>query len=50
MGDAREAIRLGGVNNSIYYLPYLYGMTNLTLVEGRKEHAEMVLSEVAELA
>ena len=41
VGDAREAIRLGGVNNSIYYLPYLYGMTNLTLVEGRKEHAEI---------
>jgi hypothetical protein len=29
IADAREAIRLGGKENSIYYLPYLYGMTQL---------------------
>lgn len=41
VADAREAIRLGGRENSIYYLPYLYGMTNLSIVENRKDHAEI---------
>jgi len=40
IADAREAIRLGGKENSIYYLPYLYGMTSLSIVEGRKDHAD----------
>ena len=43
VADAREAIRLGGAENSIYYLPYLYGMTNLSLLEDRKEHAEIAI-------
>src|SRR5690606_29690936 len=38
--DAREAIRLGK-DNPLYYLPYLYGMTNLAIVENAKEHAEV---------
>ncbi|MBA3314040.1 MAG: tetratricopeptide repeat protein [Planctomycetaceae bacterium] len=41
IADAREAISLGGRENVIYYLPYLYGMTNLSIVENRKEHAEI---------
>lgn len=40
IADAREAIRLGR-DNPLYYLPYLYGMTNLAIVENRKEHAEV---------
>lgn len=43
IADAREAIRLGGKDNSIYYLPYLYGMTSLSLVENRKDHAEIAV-------
>ncbi len=39
IADAREAISLGGRENVIYYLPYLYGMTNLSIIENRKEHA-----------
>ena len=41
IADAREAISLGGRTNSKYYLPYLYGMTNLGVMEGRQEHAEV---------
>lgn len=40
IADAREAIRLGGKENMIYYLPYLYGMTSLSIVENRKDHAD----------
>lgn len=43
IADAREAIRLGGKDNSIYYLPYLYGMTNLSIVENRKDHAQVAV-------
>jgi tetratricopeptide (TPR) repeat protein len=43
IADAREAIRLGGKENSIYYLPYLYGMTNLSIVENRKDHAQVAV-------
>ncbi|QDT17960.1 tetratricopeptide repeat protein [Alienimonas californiensis] len=39
IADAREAISLGGRTNSKYYLPYLYGMTNLGMIEAREEHA-----------
>jgi tetratricopeptide (TPR) repeat protein len=41
IADAREAISLGGRENVIYYLPYLYGMTNLSIIENRKEHAQI---------
>lgn len=40
IADAREAIRLGGKENVVYYLPYLYGMTSLSIVENRKDHAD----------
>lgn len=43
VADAREAIRLGGTENSIYYLPYLYGMTNLSIMENRKDHAQIAV-------
>ncbi len=41
--DARESLRSGGSNEINYYLPYMYGMTSLANLEGRKEHAEVVL-------
>ncbi|MFH5803905.1 tetratricopeptide repeat protein [Alienimonas sp. DA493] len=43
IADAREAISLGGRTNSKYYLPYLYGMTNLGMIEGREEHAQVAV-------
>ena len=46
INDARLAINYGGTEPSVamYYLPYLYGMTNLGALEGRKEHAEVSLT------
>lgn len=44
IADARQAISLGGRTNSKYYLPYLYGMTNLSMMEGRPDHAEVAQS------
>ena len=41
--DARESLRLGGAGEINYYLPYMYGMTALANLEGRKEHADVVL-------
>lgn len=44
IADARESIRLAAAErtvNPLYYLPYLYGMTNLSQIEGRKDHAEV---------
>jgi len=46
ISDARSAISFGGTNQFMYYLPYLYGMTNLAALEQRKEHAE-VATQVA---
>ncbi len=40
INDAREAIRIEGRGNVDYYLPYLYGMSNLTVLEGNPQHAE----------
>ena len=37
--DAREAIRLKGLENPIYYIPYLYGMTSLSMLEKQDKHA-----------
>jgi len=42
--DARDSLRLGGSNEINYYLPYMYGMTALANLEGRKEHADVVLA------
>ena len=41
--DARESLRAGGSNEINYYLPYMYGMTSLANLEGRKEHADVVV-------
>ncbi len=46
IADAREAIRIDGKSNVDYYLPYLYGMSNLTALEQKPAHAETAL-EVA---
>lgn len=40
VADAREAIRIEGSGKADYYLPYLYGMTNLATLEGKESHAE----------
>jgi Tfp pilus assembly protein PilF len=38
--DAREAIKLEKQGKADYYLPYLYGMTSLTITEQTPKHAE----------
>lgn len=47
--DAREALRHGGTEQLNYYLPYFYGMTTLSQLENRKEHAEVVVSFSAQV-
>lgn len=44
VGDAREAIRFSQNKNVNYYLPYLYGMMNLAVMENKKSHAETALT------
>ena len=46
VADAREAIRIEGNGKADYYLPYLYGMTNLATLEGKPQHAETVVKVV----
>ncbi len=41
--DARESLRSGGSGEIDYYLPYMHGMNSLANLEGRKEHADVVL-------
>ena len=43
IADAREAIGINGQEHTDYYLPYLYGMSSLAQLEGRKEHAEVAM-------
>ncbi|MBX3442265.1 MAG: tetratricopeptide repeat protein [Planctomyces sp.] len=47
--DAREAIRLEGSGKADYYLPYLFGMTNLSIIEGKPVHAETARSVIDQL-
>uniref|UniRef100_A0A7C4LLL1 Tetratricopeptide repeat protein n=1 Tax=Schlesneria paludicola TaxID=360056 RepID=A0A7C4LLL1_9PLAN len=47
--DAREAMRHGGLDQINYYLPYFYGMTALSQLEGRKDHAQVVVTYAAKL-
>lgn len=47
--DAREAIRLGTTSDAMYYLPYLYGMISLSQIEGRSEHATVVITVIDDL-
>jgi tetratricopeptide (TPR) repeat protein len=42
--DAREAIRLKGRTNYIYYIPYFHGMTTLATLEDRPAHAQVVVT------
>lgn len=44
IGDSREAIRFSQNRNVNYYLPYLYGMMNLAVMENKKSHAETALN------
>lgn len=43
IADAREAIRLKTSDNLNYFLPYLYGMTNLASIENKPSHAEVAI-------
>ena len=49
ISDARSAISHGGTNQYMYYLPYLYGMTNLSALEQRKEHAEVAIQVASQV-
>jgi lipoprotein NlpI len=49
IADAREAITINGQTHTNYYLPYLQGMSNLTLLEGRKDHAETALQVASQV-
>jgi len=41
--DARDAISFEKQGKADYYLPYLYGMTSLTITEATPKHAEMAV-------
>jgi len=41
--EARDALRYGGTEQINYYLPYFYGMTALSQMENRPEHAKVVM-------
>lgn len=43
IADARQAIAFSETVDFNYYLPYLYGMTSLSAIENRKEHAEIAV-------
>jgi tetratricopeptide (TPR) repeat protein len=45
VADAREAIRFDTQQSSLYYLPYLFGMKSLAVLENRKEHAETAVKQ-----
>jgi tetratricopeptide (TPR) repeat protein len=47
--DAREAIRIEKQGKADYYLPYLYGMTSLTITEQTPKHAETAVGIVDQL-
>lgn len=40
IANSREAIRHEGNGKPEYYLPYIYGMSHLAVLEGKKTHAE----------
>lgn len=40
IADAREAIRIVNRHKIDYYLPYLFGMSQLSAIEGKPSHAE----------
>ncbi len=48
--DSRLAIQADGAQRVDFYLPYLYGMSYLTSLEGDKSHAEMAIQVATEVA
>jgi len=40
IADSREAIRSEGKGKAEYYLPYIYGMSHLSALEGKPVHAQ----------
>ncbi|MCA8999971.1 MAG: tetratricopeptide repeat protein [Planctomycetaceae bacterium] len=44
IADTREAIRFEGNGKPEYYFPYIYGMSHLTELEGKNNHAESALT------
>jgi len=49
IADARQAITVASKPEFNYYLPYLYGMTCLTTVEGQASHAEVAVGIATQL-
>lgn len=43
IADSRQALALAGNRFVWLYLPYLYGMTSLSQIEGRPQHAETAI-------
>lgn len=48
--DARQAIQADETKRVEFYLPYLYGMSHLTSLEGEKSHAEMAVQVATKIA
>jgi lipoprotein NlpI len=49
IGDARQAISIKAKDNLNYYLPYLYGMTNLAGLENKPAHAQVAVDFATQL-
>jgi len=49
VADARSAIEASQSQKPEYYMPYLYGMTNLSLLEERPEHAETSINVATQI-
>lgn len=49
IADARRAIELAGATNTKYYLPYLYGMSSLSEIESKPNHARAALKTANQL-
>lgn len=47
--DARESIAIKQKNNFNYYLPYLKGMTTLSILENKRVHAEVAVNFATQL-
>lgn len=47
--DARESITIKQKDNYNYYLPYLKGMTNLSMLESKRAHAEVAIDFATKL-
>lgn len=47
--DARESITIKQKDNFNYYLPYLKGMTNLSMLENKRAHAEVAITFATQL-